>query len=496
MGTLTCTGGALSLVRRSVSIVGLAFVPLITNAQSGTAHRVPANSSVPALMLSDIHFEPFWDPDKAVKLAAAPVNEWKTILAAPDSPGRADKFAAIEQQCRAKGEDTNYSLFASSLQAIKANAAAAKFVTVSGDLMAHKFDCKFKAVFPQGGADDYRVFAEKTIEFVVHSLRENLPGTPVYAALGNNDSGCKDYGLDPDSAFLSELAKTMTADVPSIQREQAQKDFAAGGNYAVTLPSPIARTRLLVLEDLFMSREYKTCGGDEDPKPAAPQIAWLRQQLDAARKNGEKVWVMAHIPPGVDAYSTATKGANICAGKKPTMFLSSEDLPQALAGYSDVVRLVIFGHTHMDEMRLLAPEQGSANAKAIPVKLVSSISPVDGNNPSITFARIDAATGTLKDYRVIAASASDGAGIKWSEEYDFAKAYQQPDFSALSLKTLFGRFDADPTGQSSASQSYIHNYEVGRPGREIGAFWPLYVCMLKNNDAKGFAGCACNMLGK
>ena len=45
----------------------------------------------------------------------------------------------------------------------------------------------------------------------------------------------------------------------------------------------------------------------------------------------------------------------LCARGKPKMFLSSEALPEVLAGYGDVVQLAIFAHTHMDEVRLLIP---------------------------------------------------------------------------------------------------------------------------------------------
>ncbi len=41
----------------------------------GTAPR-----AVRALLVSDIHFEPFWDPAKAAQLNAAPARGWKAIL--------------------------------------------------------------------------------------------------------------------------------------------------------------------------------------------------------------------------------------------------------------------------------------------------------------------------------------------------------------------------------------------------------------------------------
>ena len=71
------------------------------------------------------------------------------------------------------------------------------------------------------------------------------------------------------------------------------------------------------------------------------------------------------------------------------MFLSSEALPEVLADYGDVVQLAIFAHTHMDEVRLLNPAIADAAHRPVAVKMVASISPIDGNNPSFTVATID-----------------------------------------------------------------------------------------------------------
>jgi sphingomyelin phosphodiesterase acid-like 3 len=178
----------------------------------------------------------------------------------------------------------------------------------------------------------------------------------VYAALGNNDSDCDDYKLDPHSDFLAETGASVAATFPASERTRAQLTFAAGGYYSVSLPVPLERTKLLVLDDLFMSRKYTTCSGTADSTGADAQIDWLRQQLIEAREKKERIWVMGHIPPGVDPYSTALKLRNVCGGKAPEMFLSSDALPSLLAEFGDVIQLAIFAHTHMDEMRLLKPD--------------------------------------------------------------------------------------------------------------------------------------------
>jgi len=463
-------------------------------------HGLSLHASKPtmqALMVSDIHFEPFWDPEKTAQLAVAPASEWKDILSAPDSADREQKFAALGQTCKERGEDTSYPLFASSLEAMRKDAAGVRFITLSGDLISHGFSCKYQALFPKSSAEDYRTFVEKTIEFVMSSLRETFPHAPVYAALGNNDSDCGDYRLDADSQFLDDVGRILTADIPEpertnlpeLERKTAAHEFADGGYYSAALP--IHHARILVLDDLFMARKYATCADKPDPQAAAAQILWLEKQLKSARKDKEKIWVMAHIPPGVDPYSTITKAKNICDGKAPQMFLSSESMGDAIARYGDVIPLAIFAHTHMDEMRLLEPDAKDDGHGPVAAKLVPSISPVDGNNPSFTVAEVDAETGVLIDYRVIAASNKTGVNTKWAEEYDYAKAYQEPSFAAGSVENLFAEFKADPSAQTEASQNYLKDYFVGDAARELKLFWPQYVCALDNRTESSYRACYC-----
>ncbi len=451
----------------------------------------PKPATVDVLFVSDIHFEPFWDPGKAEKLEAAPLSQWHSILAGPETPGREAQFNQLQQTCKARGADSSYPLYQSSLSAMRAQAAGARFIILSGDLMSHDFSCKFAAVFPEAAPGEYRAFAQKTVSYVLAELRTTFPAVPLFAALGNNDSDCGDYQLDARSQFLASLAPEFTRGFPAADHEQAARDFAAGGYYSVALPAPVKNTRLVVLDDLFMSRRYQTCAGKPDDAPAAAQIAWLKQRLDAARRSGQKVWVMSHIPPGVDPYGTAHKGLAICVGAAPQMYLSSEKLPEAMAGYGDVIRLTIFAHTHMDEMRLLEPGAAGAPHGPVPIKMIASISPVDGNNPSFTIGQIDAATGTLKDYRVIAASNQTGVATTWTEEYDFARTYHQPAFTAATLGSLIAGFNADPTGQSPASQSYLRNYMTGVDLRGLGLIWQPYVCALSNDSADAFKSCVC-----
>ncbi len=465
----------------SSAVVGLLLA-------SGMAGAAPAKKTMPALMVSDIHFEPFWDPGKVTQLAAAPASGWKAILAGAPTADREAEFKTLEDKCKVRGEDTSYPLFASSLTAMGRDAAGAKFATVSGDLIAHAFSCKFGTMFPKAAAGAYRAFVEKTIEFVVEELRGALPGVPVYVALGNNDSDCGDYKLDGHSEFLAATGEVVTREFAAAERKSALESFAAGGYYSAGLP--VKNARLLVLNDLFMAARYQTCGGKSDAAGADEQLAWLEAQLTEARNRHEKVWVMAHIPPGVDGHASAAKAGDICGAKGPKMFLGSEKLAEELAAFGDVVELAVFAHTHMDEVRVLKPEGGGAGT-GVAVKLVPSISPIDGNVPSFTIAQVDTATAELRDFRVLTASNATGAGTEWKEEYDWGKSYGESAFSAAGVGHLIAGLEADKDGTTAASGAYMHHFFSGKDSPLLALVWPLYTCALEHDSAEAYKGCAC-----
>ncbi|HWE84525.1 MAG TPA: hypothetical protein VG267_06245 [Terracidiphilus sp.] len=486
--------------RQPTRRIALTFCAMLLICAARASVTQPA-AKVHALFVSDVHFDPFWDPAKAAALVAAPERSWRSILEAAPSSDREQRFAALEQSCRMRGTDTSYPLLASALTQMRAHAAEIRFVSVSGDLMAHQFDCKYKTLFPQAATGDYRSFVEKMIAFVIAELDSVAPNAHVYVALGNNDSDCGDYQLDEGGPFLSDIAARVLRSVPERQRVEAMKSFKQGGYYSVMLPAPVEHTRLLVLNDVFLSPWHATCAGKPDAAAGDAELAWLGQQLDKARAAKEHVWVMGHIPPGVDAYSTLSHGVK-CPANPPVMFLATDKLARELTAAGDEIRLAIFAHAHTDEIKLLEPEgpiasgaasgadMGGRGKAAVAVKMVSSISPINGNNPSFTIAEVNPATAELADYRVFAASNQTGTG-EWAELYDFDRVYGERSFSAEAVRRVLGKFAADRAGKSAASQSYVHDFLTGRPDILLPLVWPQYVCTLSNATASGYTDCAC-----
>jgi hypothetical protein len=86
------------------------------------------------IWLSDLHFDPMADPKLIDALAEASVDQWSRILAS-SRPGRFSGF----------GEDTNWALLSSSLDAVRGTNSNVKFTVVTGDLLVHRFKEKFEA---------------------------------------------------------------------------------------------------------------------------------------------------------------------------------------------------------------------------------------------------------------------------------------------------------------------------------------------------------------
>lgn len=475
----------------------LTAAAIACNATAQTASSRPLQSkthsdTIPVLMLSDVHFDPFHDPDRVQQLIHADIQQWPTILAPPSTPAEQQAFLTLQSSCKARGVDTFYSLLNNSLVQMRSWSGDAHFATLSGDLVVHNFSCRYKSLLPAATAADYQAFVVKTISFVMQQLRASFPGIPIYLALGNNDTPCGDYRLDPASSFLSQVSTVIASGLTAGEHRQTSRTLASGGYYSVDMAPPIQNTRLIVLNDLFFSSRYSSCSGASTAAPAQAELDWLKEQLDDARQLKQRVWIMGHIPPGIDPFSTFSKLKDVCGNDQPSMFLSSEAMASLMIEHADILRLGIFAHPHMDELRLLSDDKvGSEHPDkgAVVLKLVPSISPVDGNLPSFLRAEVNPETATLEDYQIIASTNQDGSG-KWTREYDYGQAYHQADFTPPAVKDLIAKFQADQAGNTPISQQYMHDYFVGGLP-EIKPFWPQYTCALANYTASDFAACVC-----
>jgi sphingomyelin phosphodiesterase acid-like 3 len=434
--------------------------------------------TVPVVMLSDLHFDPLRDPGKTARLAAAPESDWPAILQAPATATQAADFAAIQAKCGTRsGLDSDYPLLASALHSAAAQTPSARFVTVSGDLVVHQFECRWKLA--SGSSEGYADFAEKTTSFVVRQVEAAFPGIPVYFALGNNDSSCGDYRMDLHDRYFAATAAAVLDGLPKAARKEAAGDYATAGYFSAPIPG-VPKARLLAIDDIYLARKYQTCAGKPDRAPAAAVLGWLGRQLEQAKARGEAVWILAHIPPGVDVYSTVTKGRDVCAGEAPELFLADEAFATLLARYPETIRMIQFGHTHSDEVRLVGE---------IPAKIIGSVTPINGNLPSFTVGLVDGKTARLLDYTVY--TAADKTGSKpWSREYNYRETYGSDVFTAAALRAEIAGFRKDPDSAAQRSKAYEQSFFPGSPS-PLALVWPQAACTLGNVSAASYRACVC-----
>ena len=148
--------------------------------------------------------------------------------------------------------------------------------------------------------------------------------------------------------------------------ERLEPDFdatyAAGGYYAARHPT-VANGLIVVVNDVLWSTRYRDACGTDGLAAAQTMLGWLRDRLARQRAAGGRVWLVHHIPWGIDPYTTINTAASSCPAKVVPFLQEpfASDFLALLAEYRDVLQASFSGHTHFDDYRLLIDERGTVN---------------------------------------------------------------------------------------------------------------------------------------
>jgi sphingomyelin phosphodiesterase acid-like 3 len=464
-------------MRRGASILlAVAFVTL-ASATTPTPPARAADETGVFAVISDIHFDPFATPELASALISSPPGTWPATL-----------VSAEDQPMSRPGQDTNHALLVSSLAAFTKVMAAADFAIVPGDLLTHDFHAKAETTFahpvtPQAAES----LAVSTTLFVADALAKALAGKPAIVALGNNDSGCGDYRIDPGGRYLAGTREVVRR-LAGAERLAPDFDqtYAAGGYYALRHPT-VANAMIVVLNDVLWSTHYRDACGSDGLAAAQAMWRWLNELLARQRAAGGSVWMVHHIPWGIDPYITLQTQASSCPAKVVPFLQEpfASEFPALLASYHDVLRAAILGHTHFDDYRLLIDQRGTALAAA---KLVPAISPVFGQNPAFQVFSYDKVSGTPRDFSTwyLSNPGQSPAAADWQLEYTFSQAYKLPCYSPSDVETVWKSLSADRATQDL----YRGLYNVGRGELDVAVF-PAYRCAIGNLTRASFTACFC-----
>jgi sphingomyelin phosphodiesterase acid-like 3 len=212
-------------------------------------------------MMSDLHFDPMADPKLVDRLSSAEPEERPGI------------FESSHNNTPARyGADSNWALLHSALRPTKQTLPNPAFVVLPGDFLAHNFRREFDTAAADHSDAAYRLFVRETIQFLALQLEQTFPDTPILPALGNDDSYCGNYQLQPQGPFLADTLPIVRALVSTLVSLGFDRNWMCYGNYSAAVRGP----RIIFLNTVFFSANYRNgCGpaGDVDPGAANPGMA-------------------------------------------------------------------------------------------------------------------------------------------------------------------------------------------------------------------------------
>jgi hypothetical protein len=415
------------------------------------------------LSVSDVHFNPFADPSLVAKLEAADVAQWDAILASSTMTS----FSAY-------GSDVNDPLLRSALAEMRKQLPAPAFVLISGDFLAHSFEQTYQQYATDKSQSAYTAFVAKTIAYVASAFRKTYPGVRIYPTLGNNDSDCGDYAVAPNGAFLANFRDAWR---PIVESRSFTRRFPTGGYYHADVPG-LGNVRIIALNTNFFSTKYKNPCGTPGPDPGLRQLEWLEAELLLARAEHKRVWLLFHIPPGMDVFDTVTYGG-ACPNVTPQTFWKPEyqqKYLQIAAAHRATILGSFAGHTHQDEFRIAAGRF---------IHITPSISPIFGNNPAFEIVEVER-NGHVTDYT---AWNLPNVAVPWTREYAFDEAYAKPAYDTATLTQLAAMIGSDTTTRTL----YFDHLSSANAKRTADALamWQGYWCGLTTMTGTAFTACYC-----
>ncbi|KAH3745309.1 sphingomyelin phosphodiesterase acid-like 3 [Pelomyxa schiedti] len=340
------------------------------------------------LHLADVHFSPYYAPGSDVDLYHC-VNA--------SSVGSAGRFG--DYAC-----DVPYVTYKSAWEFAKSLDEEPDFIIWSGDIVPHYWSEMSEDIIIQ------------YLKNATDMIKQLFPDTQVFPLLGNHDSYPEDV-VSPNSTWLFEAAVNLWSQwLGPDQLETLSK----GGYYTYLMHQDL---RFIFLNTLFYCSWNPSCIGIPDP---ADQFMWLQSTLEAAKKQLERVFIIAHVPPGYSERDWSFSMLEEFNDKYIEIF----------SAYSDIIVAHLYGHLHTDSFRVM----WQTNGNNVPVLITGSVATVSHINPQIReYFYLRDSPYTLTDYTqyyLDLLDANQRELLEWKYEYTFTTEYNLPNLSGDSLALL------------------------------------------------------------
>ena len=371
------------------------------------------------------------------------------------------------------GNDTGTELWRSFLAKVDSLLSSSRppgFAIYTGDLPSH-YPCSGNCYLPPNARQKHN----RDLSTILTDLRDLFTKhhTPFFYIPGNNDALAGDY-----YSFADEQGNTPLSLVTEIVNPYPALNIHPAGNKAPCMVSnahpsmgyysarPIEGLRMIGLNTVIYAKHFLTVDGTHPIDDGNDQMNWLAAELKDSKAKGDKVYIAMHIPPGNDAYKFGKTPDNASMWVRPggqnytweNRFLALVDQ------YQSSIAGILFGHTHMDEIRRLYDSTGT-HITAVAIS-APGVTPQHDNNPGFKLVQYEKKTKDLLDcttyYTLPSASSWGNRSYSMDSVFNFSAGNSL--YKNICSSTL-----ADLSRSMNRVYTVMHgevNYDI-QPGIEV-----------------------------
>lgn len=410
------------LLTALLGLLLLLWMPDVANARIGYFWHI-----------SDLHLDTFYSTQGDIYRSCWELNRPGTSNAPQEveTPGPFGNY-----NC-----DSPWSLVESAVKTMKAKQGDnVEFVLWTGDALSHSAQ-------PLSEQKQHEILRN-----ITELLGRSFSAPFIFPVLGHEDGG--NSGLQK----YKQMGELWRHWLPT----EALNTFEQGGYYSIEQTK--SRLRIVALNTNFMRHDHepeprvshslrwpaeyytepKTASSTmsaQDQQQAEQQWLWLEEVLSKAREKQETVYIVGHMPPGVDERQLGPQhsGQLIFTERNNKRYLDT------VRKYASVIQGQFFGHLHSDTFRLIYDEQGTPISwLMIAPSVVPRKEGIGGsNNPALRLYKFDTGSGQVLDYTqywLDLPLANRAHEPLWHPEYNLTHYYALSEISAIALHNFAERF--------------------------------------------------------
>lgn len=319
-----------------------------------------------------------------------------------------------------EGCDAPWSLVASAFEAMHHLGGKSGFdlALYTGDLVAHAETW-----------EESRDLVRYSESGLYDMMRHYLGNTTVVAAIGNHDSSPTEHaaphalpdGRDHQFSWDWGYVSKLWHGEGWLNKTQAQSVRTHYGGYSI---QPFPGLRVISFNTDFWYRGNSFAFIHTSNPDYSGTLRWVTDELQRAEDANERVWIVGHVLPGWDAYSSMDRPTNL--------------FYQIVTRYQHTIAHMFFAHSHEDTFSVFyANSNGNSSSastetsKAVGISLFSpSVTPLTNMNPGIRVLEVDPQTYEIMDYHQyytplqdVQNKTSTDTGLVWYHLYSARETY-------------------------------------------------------------------------